>query len=316
MPIIDASLLITLGLTTTFLAVAIVLLMLLQGAVTRREVYRSLQTVRDAELAGADVRAKELAVPLVRRLVLPTLGALAGSVTRLTPVSIVKRLDKELVHAGSPAGWDGARLLALKFTVAVAFGIGSLFALPLVDFGLVRTVVIAPFAALLGYYLPEWVLRSRSGERQKSIRRALPDALDLMSITVEAGLGFDAAMERVAKEMGGPLGEELYRVVQEMRLGKGRGEALRDLAERTTVDELKSFVLAMVQAEIFGISVSRVLQVQATELRTKRRQAAEEQAQKLPVKIVFPLILCIFPALFVVLLGPAAISIYENIINV
>jgi tight adherence protein C len=311
----DPSLLITVGLSAAFLTLAGLLILLLQGAVSRREVYRSLQGVRDVDLAGTDVRTKELAVPFVRRLILPGLGTIAARITRLTPGSVVQRLDKELVYAGSPAGWDGARLLALKVTTAALVGVGSVFVLPFLDFGFLRTTVMVPFAALVGYYLPEWLLRSRSGKRQHAIRRALPDALDLMSITVEAGLSFDAAMERVSREMGGPLGEELFRVVQELRLGKGRGEALRDLADRTTVDELKSFVLAMVQAEIFGISVSRVLQVQAAELRMKRKQAAEEQAQKLPVKIVFPLILCIFPALFVILLGPAAISIYENIIT-
>jgi tight adherence protein C len=186
--------------------------------------------------------------------------------------------------------------------------------LPMADFGFLRTIVVAPVAGFVGYYLPEWLLRSRSSKRQYQIQRALPDALDLMSITVQAGLGFDAALERVSREMGGPLGEELYRVVQEMRLGKSRGEALRDLADRTTVEELKSFVMAMVQAEIFGISIAQVLNVQAEELRLKRRMRAEEQAQKLPVKIVFPLILCIFPAMMVVLVGPAAISIYENFI--
>jgi tight adherence protein C len=202
--------------------------------------------------------------------------------------------------------------MAVKITALGAFLAFGIFALPLFGMDLLRVVVLTPLLGFVGYYLPEWILRSRSGKRQKSIQRALPDALDLMSITVEAGLGFDAALERVSREMGGPLGEELYRVVQEMRLGKGRGEALRDLASRTTVEELKSFVLAMVQAEIFGISVSKVLHVQARELRTKRRQRAEEAAQKLPVKIVFPLILCIFPALLTILLGPAAISIYEN----
>jgi tight adherence protein C len=310
----DTALLMPVGLSAAFLALAVGLALLLQGTLARREVYRSLRSVRDAEMAGADVRTKELAVPLVRRVVLPGLGSIASGIARFTPTSVIQRLDKELVFAGSPAGWDGARLLALKVATAVIFGVGSLFVMPLFAFGFVRTIVIAPFAALLGYYLPEWLLRSRSGKRQHSIRRALPDALDLMSITVEAGLSFDAAMERVSREMGGPLGEELFRVVQEMRLGKGRGEALRDLSDRTSVDELKSFVLAMVQAEIFGISVARVLNVQAAELRMKRKQLAEEQAQKLPVKIVFPLILCIFPSLFVVLLGPAAISIYENII--
>jgi tight adherence protein C len=202
----------------------------------------------------------------------------------------------------------------MKLAAAVGLGVGAVVLLPTAGFGVVRAVVLAPFAALLGYYLPEWVVRSRSSKRQKEMQRALPDSLDLMSITVEAGLGFDAALDRVSREMGGPLGEEIHRVVQEMRLGKGRGEALRDLGNRTTVPELKSFVLAMVQAEIFGISVARVLHSQAEQLRIKRRQRAEEQAQKLPVKIVFPLILCVFPFLMIVLLGPAAIQVYENII--
>jgi tight adherence protein C len=147
------------------------------------------------------------------------------------------------------------------------------------------------------------------------MQRALPDALDLLSITVEAGLGFDAAVARVARQSGGPLGEELHRVLQEMQIGKSRSDALRDLADRTSIPELKSFVLAMVQADIFGISIAKVLQVQAKEMRLKRRQRAEEQAQKVPVKIVFPLILCIFPSLFIVLLGPAVITIYENILQ-
>jgi tight adherence protein C len=177
--------------------------------------------------------------------------------------------------------------------------------------GLIGVIV----GGMLGYYIPEWVLRSRSGDRQKQIQRSLPDALDLMSITVEAGLAFDAALERTAREMGGPLGDEFYRVHQEMRLGKSRAEALRDLGERSPLSELRSFVLAMVQADIFGIPIARVLHVQSRELRIKRRQRAEEQAQKLPVKIIFPLILCIFPSLFIVLLGPAAINIYESLIR-
>lgn len=311
----DPSLLMPVGLTAAFLALAALGVVTMDVLAARREVNRSLQSVRDAQLAGADVRSQELAVPITQRLLLPGLSGLARLVLRFTPTAVVDRLDDELVHAGSPVGWDGARMLAMKVAAAAATGVAAAVVLPLFSFGFIRTLIVVPFAAVLGYYIPEWILRSRSGKRQYQIRRALPDALDLMSITVQAGLGFDAAMERVSREMGGPLGEELYRVVQEMRLGKGRAEALRDLSERTTVDELKAFVLAMVQAEIFGISVSRVLNVQADELRIKRRQMAEEQAQKLPVKIVFPLILCIFPALFVILLGPAAISIYENILQ-
>ncbi len=308
-------LLVPAGLAAAFLALAVMVAVSVEALISRQRVHRSLQSVRESDRSGTDVRRQELAVPFVRRVMLPGLSGLGRMLRRLTPASVVKRLDDELVYGGSPAGWDGARIFALKTAVAVLSAIGAALFLPFAGFGLLRTVVLVPFAGVLGYYLPEWVLRSRSGRRQHRIRRALPDALDLLSITVEAGLGFDAALDRVSREMGGPLGEELHRVVQEMRLGKGRSEALRDLAERTTVEELRSFVFAMVQAEIFGISVARVLHVQAAEQRTKRRQLAEEQAQKLPVKIVFPLILCIFPAIFVVLLGPAALSIYENIIG-
>jgi tight adherence protein C len=311
---LDPTLLITLGLAAAFLAVVLVGYVGLAAAAQRRSVNRSLRSVASSELHGSAVRQRELAVPVMRRVVLPWLTRVSQRVLRFNPPAIVERLDAELVYAGSPVGWDGQRLLAAKWLNATVFAALSLVLLPLADFGILRSIVIAPVAGFVGYYLPEWLLRSRSGKRQHEIQRALPDALDLMSITVQAGLGFDAALERVSREMGGPLGEELYRVVQEMRLGKGRGEALRDLAERTTVEELRSFVMAMVQAEIFGISVAQVLHVQAEELRLKRRMRAEEQAQKLPVKIVFPLILCIFPAMMVVLAGPAVIAIYENLI--
>jgi tight adherence protein C len=310
----DPAMLITLGLAAGFLAMALVGYVGFSAAAQRRSVNRSLRSMGTSELYGGAVRQQELALPVMRRVILPTLSRVSGRVLRFSPPAIVDRLDDELVYAGSPAGWDGQRLLAVKWVSAVALVLASLVILPMADFGFLRTVVVAPIAGFVGYYIPEWLVRSRSGKRQYQIQRALPDALDLMSITVQAGLGFDAALERVSREMGGPLGEELYRVVQEMRLGKSRGEALRDLADRTTVEELKSFVMAMVQAEIFGISIAQVLNVQAEELRLKRRMRAEEQAQKLPVKIIFPLILCIFPAMMVVLVGPAAISIYENFI--
>jgi tight adherence protein C len=312
---VDPLLLWLIGLSAAFGCIAILALAMTSSMVERRRVYRSLQSMGSSEIAGADVRQRELATPFTQRVLLPGLGAVGRGVRRFAPDSVVERLDQELVYAGSPAGWDGARLFALKTAAGVAFLVGAVLFLPLSGVGVLRTIVIAPFAAFVGYYLPEWILRSRSGKRQTAMQRALPDALDLMAITVQAGLGFDAAVDRVAREMGGPLGQELHRVGQEMRLGKARGEALRDLGDRTTVPELKAFVLAMVQAEIFGISISRVLNVQAAELRVKRRQRAEEAAQKLPVKIVFPLILCIFPALMLVLLGPAAISIYENLIT-
>lgn len=311
---LDPTVLISLGLAAAFGAVLLLGYVVTAAAGQRRSVNRALRSMPDSQIAGSDLRQQQLATPLRRRVVLPTLGRVSNRLLRFSPPAIVDRLDQELVYAGSPAGWDGQRLLAAKWLTAIGLAIVSFVGLPLLGVSLARTLVAVVFGALLGYYLPEWIVRARAGRRQKEIQLALPDALDLMSITVEAGLSFDAALDRVSREMGGPLGEELHRVVQEMRLGKGRGESLRDLASRTTVEELKSFVMAMVQAEIFGISVAKVLHVQAAELRIKRRQRAEEKAQKLPVKIVFPLVLCIFPAIFVVLLGPAAITIYENII--
>lgn len=298
-------------------AVSIVLLgaVIGGGVAERRAVYRSLRTMRSVELSATDVRQRQLAAPVTSRVVVPALRRIGHGARRFTPASVVERLDQELVYAGSPVGWDGERVLAIKVTLTVLLGVLGFFLPGIIGAGAARGLILGPLLAAVGYYLPEWVLRGRSASRQDRIRKALPDALDLMSITVEAGLGFDAAMERVAREMGGPLGDELLRVVQEMRLGKARADALRDLGDRSTVDELRSFVLAMVQADIFGIAVARVLNVQAREIRIKRRQRAEEEAQKLPVKIIFPLILCIFPALFVVLLGPAAIQIYRSLIQ-
>jgi tight adherence protein C len=310
----NTALLLAVAASAMFLALALAGTLAFETASQRRRIQQALRAAGPAKAPGSDRRDHELMASLTRRLLLPGLERLGQLALRFAPSGVVERLDDELAYAGSPAGWDGQRLLAMKLASGVTFGLGALLLLPAGGVGVVRAVVLAPFAALLGYYVPEWLVRSRSSKRQKEIQRTLPDALDLMSITVEAGLGFDAALDRVSREMGGPLGEEIHRVVQEMRLGKGRGEALRDLGDRTTVQELKSFVLAMVQAEIFGISVAKVLHNQAEQLRIKRRQRAEEQAQKLPVKIVFPLILCVFPFLMIVLLGPAAIQVYENII--
>lgn len=304
-----------LGLTAAAASVLLLVGSFATATAQRRAVYRSLRAMAPVDIDPRDMRQKELATPVGSRVIVPALRRVGGLARRFTPVSVIERLDQDLTYAGSPLGWDGERVLAVKVVAAVGLA-GTGAVLPgLLGVGALRGIILAPLLGFVGYYMPEWILRSRVSTRQLQIQRMLPDALDLLAITVAAGLGFDAAMERVAREMGGPLGDELVRAVQEMRLGKSRADALRDLGDRTNVDELRSFVLAMVQADIFGISVARVLNVQARELRIKRRQRAEEQAQKLPVKIVFPLILCIFPSLFVVLLGPAALAIYEAMIK-
>lgn len=170
------------------------------------------------------------------------------------------------------------------------------------------TLVITSAMAILGYLLPNILLNNAGEKREQQMQNALPDALDLMTISVEAGLGFDAAVSRVAKETTGPLAQELARLLQEMQIGVGRAEAMRAMADRTTMHDLKSFCLAMVQADTFGIPVARVLRVQSKEMRAKRRQRAEEKAQQVPVKILFPLIFFILPCLFVVILGPVVLE--------
>jgi tight adherence protein C len=306
---------VTVGVLLAFGAMLLAFIAIQDFVLERRQVFKALRSVRAIELTPTDVRKRELATPFFQRVLVPSLKGVGGLSRRFTPASVTERLGKELTYAGSPVGWDPERVLAMKILGTVIFGVGFFFLGKLAAFAAVRTIILGGLGAFFGWYLPEWVLRSKSGTRQHNIQRALPDALDLLSITVEAGLGFDAAVARVARQAGGPLGEELHRVLQEMQIGKTRADALRDLGERTNIAELKAFVLAMIQADIFGISIAKVLQVQAREMRIKRRQRAEEQAQKVPVKIVFPLILCIFPSLFIVLLGPAVITIYQNIVS-
>jgi tight adherence protein C len=305
----------TLGIFAAFAAILIATVAVGDVILERQRVFKMLRGVRTIEVAPSDIRRRELAAPFLRRVLLPGLRDVGKFFRRLTPAGVVDRLSKEVVYAGSPIGWDAERIVAIK-VVTIILGVAGAIVLGKVG-GLssFQIIVLALLGLFIGYYLPEWILRSKSGKRQGAMRRSLPDALDLLSITVEAGLGFDAAMARVARQAGGPLGEEMHRVLQEMQIGKSRSEALRDFGDRSNVPELKSFVLAMVQADIFGISIAKVLHVQANEMRIKRRQRAEEAAQKVPVKIIFPLILCIFPSLFVVLLGPAAITIYNNIIS-
>jgi tight adherence protein C len=281
----------------------------------RRQLNRALRTVRAIELPdAAAIRRRELALPAHQRILVPAIARLARLVRRFTPLGTVERIEQELRELGSPPGWDTGRILALKVIVPSVL-VGWMLLLGAVgDASTVRTVVFSIVLALGGWFIPEWILRSRAGARQKVIQRSLADGLDLLSITVEAGLGFDSALKRVAMEITGPLGHEFHRVVQEIKLGEPRMDALRSLADRSSVPELKTFVLAMIQADVLGISVSQVLEIQAAEIRLKRRQRAEEQAMKLPVKIIFPVILCIFPSIFIILLGPAVIQVYENLL--
>jgi len=235
-------------------------------------------------------------------------GWLRGLVLRLSPSGVVATLQRRLDLAGNPSPWTPERILAAKG--AALFVLGGLGVL--LGFHAFGTVVLyGSIGAVVGFFLPDVLLVNAGQKRQDGIRRALPDALDMLTVCVEAGLGFDAAIAQVARNTTGPFAAECARVLQEMQIGKSRVQALRALSDRTTIGELRSFVSALVQASELGVPVARVLREQAKEMRLRRRQRAEEKAQKVPVKILFPLLFCVFPAMFVVIIGPAALSIMQ-----
>jgi tight adherence protein C len=307
--------LLPLSLLAAFAATTLLFAVLWGRVAEGRRTKRAVLAAAEFELASAEIATRELAQSILRRLVFPGLKSVGALALKLTPTSVVEKIRRELTFAGNPAGWDAERVLAMKLIAGVGLGLASLGLIALSSNTTFRAPVVFAAATVAGYWLPSFLLRLRYRKRQDEITQILPDTLDLLSITVEAGLGFDSALARVAQQTGGPLAQELTRAIQEIQLGTSRAQALRNIGERTTSSDLKSFVLAMVQADVFGISIAKVLQVQANEMRMKRRQRAEERAQKIPVKIVFPLILCIFPALFVVMVGPAAIRIYEALFS-
>lgn len=294
------------------LAVAVVLLTLaLSGSREQQGLARSLELVQ-ASSATPEVLAAEAESSFGDRVLTPLGGRLLGLGRRLAGREAPDRVRHRLDLAGNPAGWTVDRYLT--GTVLGAIGglvVGALVALLLEPAAPVVALVLLA-GVVVGFFAPAMYLYQLGYDRAERIRRELPDAIDLLTISVEAGLGFDAAVQQVARNTEGPLADELARVLREMQLGQSRSAALRSLAERTTVPELRTFVGAMVQADSLGIPIAQVLRVQSQEMRVKRRQHAEERAQKVPVKITVPLVFCILPCLFVVVLGPAALSIMDT----
>lgn len=229
---------------------------------------------------------------------------------RFTPSAYVAKLDKLLSLAGRPTSMPLARLLAAK--PALALG-GAVLGILFTSINASSTMImLGIFLMVLGYFIPDLMLYSKGQERQKAMQLELPNTLDQMLISVEAGLGFESAMWRAGENGKGPLAEELVRTLQDMQVGRSRRESYLAMADRTSVPELRSFVKAIVQADAYGIALSRVLRTQAKVMRVKRRQRAEEKAMKLPVTVLFPLLFFIFPVLFIVILGPAVINALET----
>lgn len=225
---------------------------------------------------------------------------------RLTPPAYMAFLDRLLSLAGRPAAMPLGKVLGTKLALGFA---GAGLGLYLTAVGSTPVMKIAGlFLVVFGYFIPDLLLYSKGQERQKAIQLELANTLDQMLISVEAGLGFEGAMARAGENGKGPLAEEIVRTLQDMQVGRSRRESYLALAERTSIPELRSFVQAVIQADTYGIAISRVLRVQAKVMRVKRRQRAEEKAMKLPVMILFPLLFFIFPVLFIAILGPAVIN--------
>jgi tight adherence protein C len=255
----------------------------------------------------------ELQQPFFDRTIKPLAGRLSGSVARITSSNFNERTEKRLALAGNPGDMRTADWLGIKAIVSVVIA-GVMF----VFFGLIggniaSGIALGVVGLGIGYILPEFWLSGKVKKRQKAILLQIPDALDLLTISVRAGLGFDAALGKVVEKMKGPLIDEFRRALAEVRVGKVRRDALRDIVARTEVQPLSNFIGAIIQAEQLGVSISKVLQIQSEQLRIERRQRAEEQAAKAPIKMLFPLVGCIFPALFIVILGPALILIIGNL---
>ena len=271
----------------------------------------------ESQVAGSDinVRDKEMDESFTSRALVPVLAGAAKIARRVTPLDARDRLTRKLLLAGNPAGWDGERVMAFKIIGLVSgFVLGFVVA---TSTGLSPTVTIlvAGLFTFAGFIAPDSIVNGRVEDRQREILRTLSDTLDLLTISVEAGLSLNSAISQVVQNVPGVLSQEFARMLQEIQLGVSRSDAFRHLSERTDVDELNSFALAMIQADVFGVSIASVLRTQAEQLRIKRRQRAEAKAQQIPMKIVFPLILCVLPALFVVIIGPGAIRIMESVLN-
>ncbi|MEX2280646.1 MAG: type II secretion system F family protein [Acidimicrobiia bacterium] len=254
-------------------------------------------------------RDQVLDQPFVERALAPVILSLGRVANRFTPIGYLENVQKRLIYGGNPGNVDATSLVLVKVILFIAGVIVAWFLRDVGD-GLLKTLTIFG-PPLLGFFGPDAWLQRHIDDRKSSMQKALPDTLDLLVISVEAGLGFDSALARVVQTVPGPLSEEFFRMLQETRVGVSRRDAMRHLMDRTDIDELRSFLLAMMQAEAFGVTIARVLRVQADEMRVKRRQRAQEKAFAAPVKLVFPLVFCIFPSLFIVLLGPAAIRIAD-----
>jgi len=302
-------LLLIIGLSALVAAALVGSLAMVGEGEERAGVNRSLAAIEKGYGVGPEAARRQRS--FTDRILVP-FGTRLGSLgAALTPSGANARLQRHLDYAGNPAGWPVERVIAAK---GIGLVLGFLFGL---GFGVMmggasKIILCTIVGAAFGFLGPDLMIYNNGQKRQAELRISLPDVLDTLTISVEAGQGFDAALAQVSRNGRGPIVGEAARVLQEMRIGKSRTEALRSMAARTTVPELKGFAAAVVQASDLGVPVAQVLREQSREMRLRRRQRAEEMAQKVPIKILFPTLFCLFPALFIVIIGPGALNMAKH----
>jgi tight adherence protein C len=296
-----------------FAAILIAAFVVFSQLEERATVRASLRQLNDYQIE--DVRDSTLIQPLAARVGVPVMQVLTQLSGRFTPAGYLQSVRKKLLVAGKATQLEVDRFMAVRIVGIMLIPVWFVMAFVVLPLSGKMQWVAFGFLALVSYLGPDAVLNRKMEERQAAIRVRLPDILDLLTISVEAGLGFDQAMDRTIAAVPGPISDEFARMLGETKAGVSRAEALRALDARCDVPEVRSFVLAILQAETFGVSIGRVLRAQSDEMRVKRRQLAQERAQKAPVKMLVPMVFCIFPALFVVVIGPAVINIMNNFVK-
>jgi tight adherence protein C len=307
---------------TTLLIILVVLIII--GAVTL--VFVGMQDAsgedplqeRLAEFAArgetVNLEQIELSQPFSDRVIVPLARKFGEFATRFTPQNAIQSAAHKIELAGNPSMLDPSTFWASRFMVSILLGgfLLLIFSISKMNIGILQRLLVVGLFMLLGFYIPEMLLSSRIGRRQKEIRKAMPDALDLLTICVEAGLGFDGAMAKVYEKWDNELSLAFGRVIREIQLGKLRRDALRDMANRLGIPEMTSFIAAVIQSEQLGVSMAKVLRIQADQMRMKRRQHAEEEAHKAPIKMLIPMALLIFPSICIVLMAPAVLMLMRS----
>jgi len=290
-----------------FCTAVLVVIILYQFFYARKQqVSQRLTEISKMEETGEE---DELRQSFFSRVIKPLYTSVGNALGNLAPREIRQNMEKKLIHSGNPWNLTFNSFMGLVVVSGTAFVVFTLIVLSFVPIDTQRFLILVVLAGLIGLFLPVGVVNSQAQKRQKAIQKSLPDMLDLLLVSVEAGLGFDMALKRVTEKSPGELSQELSRSLEEMRRGRSREESLRGIVNRTGVADLSSFITAIIQAEQLGTNIANTLRVQATTMRQKRRQRAEETAMKAPIKMLFPLVFFIFPTLFVVILGPAMINI-------